>query len=197
MQHTIGKLSMRATTLLQTSLQLEGLRRKLCASKVAGVLVVGISRLPLGSHGTKNHLDVAPVERRKLYYKGRGDGFPQVQVVVSLVCPSCPWFVLAPKVLQLSTSHFVLVLCRSVWVIEACHFFLVPSRSFNTPFYPSIVLRAKEHALTPRSSAVFSLGFTFESLKELGAHHPKITLVFSPSFPIYFTTPVHVPYYYA
>jgi hypothetical protein len=27
-------------------------------------------RLPLGNPGTKSHLDVAPVERRKVYYKG-------------------------------------------------------------------------------------------------------------------------------
>jgi hypothetical protein len=75
---------------------------------------VGISGLPLGSLGTKNHLDVAPVERHKVYYKGEGGGFPQVQAVVSFVCLSCPWLVLTPKVLQLCTNHFVLVLCRFV-----------------------------------------------------------------------------------
>ncbi len=37
------------------------------------------------------------------------------------------------------------------------------------PLYLSKVLRAKERALTPCSSAVFYLGLTFESLKELGA----------------------------
>jgi hypothetical protein len=39
-----------------------GLHMKLCTLKVAKVLVVGISGLPLGSPGTKNHLNVAPVE---------------------------------------------------------------------------------------------------------------------------------------
>jgi hypothetical protein len=39
------------------------------------------------------------------------------------------------------------------------------------PLYPSKVLRAKEQPQSPCFSAVFSLGFTFESLKELGAHH--------------------------
>jgi hypothetical protein len=123
---------------------IKGLDTKLCALKIAGVLVREISRLPLGSHGTKSHLDVAPVERRKVYYKGEGGGFPQVRVVLSLVCPSCPWLVLAPKVFQLCTNHFVLVLCRFVQVIEACQFFLVPSRSPSTPLYPSIMLWAKE-----------------------------------------------------
>jgi hypothetical protein len=48
--------------------------------------------------------------------RGEGGGFPQVWAVVSLVCPCCPWLVLAPKVLQLCTNHFVWVVCRPVWV---------------------------------------------------------------------------------
>jgi hypothetical protein len=127
----------------------------------------------LQSHGSpriESHLGVALVERRRVYYKGEGGGFPQVRAVVSLVCPSCPWLVLAPKVLQLCTNHFVLVLCKFVWVIEVCHFFLVPSQSSNTPLYPFIVLRAKERASIPCSFVVFSLGLTFESFKELGVH---------------------------
>ncbi len=52
-----------------------------------------------------------------------------------------------------------------------CHFFLVPSQSSNTPLYPSIMLRAKERAPTPCPSVVFSLGLTFEPLKELGMCH--------------------------
>jgi hypothetical protein len=87
---------------------------KLCAFQVMGVLVVGISGLPLWSSRTKSHLDVAPMENCRLYYKGEGGGFPQVRAVVCLVSLSCPWLVLAPKVLQLCTNHFVLVLCRSV-----------------------------------------------------------------------------------
>jgi hypothetical protein len=103
------------------------------------------------------------------YYKGEVDGFPQIRVVVSLMCPNFPWFVLASKVLQLRINHFVLVLCRSMWVNEACHFFLVPSWNSSTPLYPSIMLWARECALTPCPSAAFSLGLTFESIKELGA----------------------------
>jgi hypothetical protein len=145
-----------------------GLHKKLCALEVVGVPVDAISGLPLGSPGTKSHLDVAPVEKRRVYYKGEGDGFPQVWAVVSLVCPGCPCLVLAPKVLQLCSNHLVLVLCRSVWVNKACHIFLVPSRSSNTPLYPSIVLRAREHAPTPCPSIVLSLGLKFEFRKELG-----------------------------
>jgi len=64
--------------------------------------------------GEKSHLDVGPVERYKIYYKGEGGGFPQVRAVVSLVCPCCSWLVLAPKVLQLCTNHLVWVVCRPV-----------------------------------------------------------------------------------
>jgi hypothetical protein len=140
---------------------IEGLHKKLCALKVAGVLVVGILGLSLGSPKTKSHLDVAPAERHIVYYKGEGGSFPQVQAIVSLVSPNCMWLVLAPKAFQLCTNHLVLVLCTSVWVVEACQFFLIPSRSSNTPFYPFKVLRAKKRAPTPCSSAIFCLGLTF------------------------------------
>jgi hypothetical protein len=136
---------------------IKGFHVKLCAPKFARVLVMRISGLPLGSPETKSHLDVAPVERCKVYYKREGGGFPEVQAVVSLMNPSCPWLVLAPKVFQLCTNHLVLVLCRFVWVVEACEFFLVPSQSSSTPLYPSKVLRAKERAPTPYFSNVFSL----------------------------------------
>ncbi len=67
-----------------------GLCAKLCAHKVAGVPTVRISRLPLGSPETKSHLDVAPMESCRVYYKGEGGGFPQVRAVVGLMSSSCP-----------------------------------------------------------------------------------------------------------
>jgi hypothetical protein len=112
---------------------IRGLFAKLWGSKVGRVLIGAISEVP----GEKNHLDVGPVERSRVYYKGEGGGFPQVRTVVSLVCPCCSWLVLAPKVLQLCINHFVWVVCRPVWVSETCQLFLVPSRSSNTPLYPS------------------------------------------------------------
>jgi len=83
--------------------------------------------------------------------------------VVSLVCMCCSWFILAPRVLQLCTNHLALVLCRSMWVSETCQLFLIPSRSSSTPLYPLKVLRTRERGPTLYSSAIFSLGFTFES----------------------------------
>ncbi len=53
-----------------------GLHAKLCALKVARVPGLGISGFPLGNPRTKSHLDVAPVERCRVYYKGEGGGFP-------------------------------------------------------------------------------------------------------------------------
>ncbi len=71
-----------------------------------------------GVPGEKSHLDVGPVERCRVYYKREGGGFPQVWVVVSLVCPCCPWLVLAPNMLQLCTNHLVWVVCKLVWMSE-------------------------------------------------------------------------------
>jgi len=63
---------------------------KLWGPKVVEILTLTISRLPLGSPGTKSHLDVGLMERHIVYYKGEGGGFPQVWAVVSLVSPSLP-----------------------------------------------------------------------------------------------------------
>jgi hypothetical protein len=64
--------------------------------------------------------------------------------MVSFVSSSCLWFILMPKMLQLCTNHPVLVLCKFVWVIEACQFFLVLSQSCSTPLYHSKMLQARE-----------------------------------------------------
>jgi len=54
---------------------------------------------------------VGPVGSHIVYYKGEGDGFPQVRAMVSLVSPSCPWLVLAPKVLQQCINQLVVWFC--------------------------------------------------------------------------------------
>jgi hypothetical protein len=112
--HTIEKLSTRATTLLETVVRSEVCLQGYAASKSQESCRAGFRDSHAGVPGEKNHFDVGPVERPRVYYKGEGGGFPQVQAVVSLVCPCCPWFVLAPKVLQLCTNHFVWVVCTPV-----------------------------------------------------------------------------------
>jgi hypothetical protein len=64
-----------------------GLHKMLCALKVVGIPTVILSRLPTPK--TKNHLDMAPVERCRVYYKGEGGSFPQVWAMVSLMCLNC------------------------------------------------------------------------------------------------------------
>jgi hypothetical protein len=59
---------------------------ELWASKVSRVQTETVSRLLLGSPGTKNHSDVGAVGKHREYYMGEGGGgFPRVQAVVSQV----------------------------------------------------------------------------------------------------------------
>jgi len=82
---------------------IQGLLAKLWGSKVLEVPFGAISGLPLGSPGKNNHLDVGSMESHRVYYKGEGGGFPQVWVVVSLVCPCLP--VVRPSTKGASTLH--------------------------------------------------------------------------------------------
>jgi hypothetical protein len=84
-------------------IMIEGLHTKLWGSKVTKVLILVISGLQLGNPGTKSHLDMGLVGRHRVYYKGEGDGFPQVRAVVSLVSPSLPVVRLSTK--SASTMH--------------------------------------------------------------------------------------------
>jgi hypothetical protein len=84
-------------------ISIRGLHTKLWAPKVVGVPILGISRFPLGSPETKCHLDVGFVAGHIIYYKGEGDGFPQVQAVVSFVSPSLP--VACPSTKSAQTMH--------------------------------------------------------------------------------------------
>jgi len=123
--------------LRQNLISIGGLNAKLWGPKVVGVPTLGISGLPFGNPETKCHLDVGLVERYKVYYKGDGGDFPQVWAVVSLTNLRLPVAHLSTK--SAPTIHSptcCLVLCRFVWVIKCLSFFLVPSQSFSTPFYP-------------------------------------------------------------
>jgi hypothetical protein len=80
-----------------------GLHAKLWAPKVAGVIVVGILRLPLRSLETKWYLGASPMARHKVYYKGEGGGFPHVWAVVSFVSPSL--LVAHPNTKSAPTMH--------------------------------------------------------------------------------------------
>ncbi len=60
MPHTIGKLSMKATTLLQTALRSEVCSQSYGAPKSPGVLIGGISGLPRGSLGREKPFGCRP-----------------------------------------------------------------------------------------------------------------------------------------
>jgi len=168
--HIIKKLSTRTTTLLQIAFRSEVCLQNYGAPKSQEYHLTQFwdshSRVP----GKKSHLDVGSVASHKVYYKGEGGGFPQVRAVVSLVCPCFPWLVLAPKVLQLCTNHFVWDVCRLVWVSEACQLFLVPSWSSNTPLYPS---KCCELGSVPRllSFSLSSIWIHIWVLWGVGVHH--------------------------
>jgi hypothetical protein len=51
----------------------------------------------------KSHLDVAPMESYRVYYKGEGGGFPQVRVVVNFVNPRL--LVARPSTKNVQTMH--------------------------------------------------------------------------------------------
>jgi hypothetical protein len=91
-----------------------GLHTKLWAPKVVGDPTLGISRLPLETFETKWHLNVGPVTRHKVYYKGEGGGFPQVQAILNLVSLWLPVARPCTKVLQLHINQHI------VWFMQVC-----------------------------------------------------------------------------
>jgi hypothetical protein len=113
-----------------------GLHAKVRAPKVVGVPVVGILGLPLGSPGTKCQLGAGLVAKHRVYYKGEVVASPKFGPWWVLWVWVCPWLIRAPKVLQLCTNQLVIWFVQVVWVIDCLSFFLVPSRSSSTPFYP-------------------------------------------------------------
>ncbi len=68
-----------------------------------GIPILGISELPFESPGTKCDLDVGFVERHKVYYMGKGGGFPQVWAMVNLMSPSL--LVARPSTKSVPTMH--------------------------------------------------------------------------------------------
>jgi len=97
-------------------ISIKGLHTKLCAPKVAGIPVVGISG---GGPMTKWHLDADPVAKHKIYYK-RGKVVASLKSRswwVLLVCV-CMWFVRAPRCFNYALTNLLFDWCRSMWMIE-------------------------------------------------------------------------------
>ncbi len=113
-RHVIKKPSTRATTLLQFSSQYKVCTQSYGAPKSRESQLWQFRNSHLGVPGQNAIWMRASWKGTKYTIRGKVVASPQVWVVVSLVNPNCSWFVLAPKVLQLCTNHFVLVLCRSM-----------------------------------------------------------------------------------
>jgi hypothetical protein len=118
-------------------ISIRGFHAKLWALKVTRIPTLGISGLPLGSPKTKWHLCASLVAKHRVYYKGEGGGFPQVQSMVSLVSLYLPMVRLCTKVFQLRTNQLV------VWFVHVrvnnwcLSLFLIPIPNFqHTPLPP-------------------------------------------------------------
>jgi hypothetical protein len=103
---------------------IKGLHKKLWASKVMKVPILGISGLLTWESREKWHLSVAPMANHRKYYKGEGGGFPKSVIWWILWICVCSWFVRALKMFQLCTNQLVL------WFMEVhitnwptCHLF--------------------------------------------------------------------------
>ncbi len=95
-----------------------GLSKELWAAKVPGVQTRTVSGLPLGSLGTKSHLDVAPVEWRIIYYMGEGGGFPRVRAVMSQMSLELPMACSSTKGAPKCELTNLLVGLMQVWISE-------------------------------------------------------------------------------
>jgi hypothetical protein len=82
----------------------------------------------------------------------------------------CPWFVRAPKVLQLCTNQLVWFVWF-VWIIDLL--VTLPSPQPRVPTRPSTpkVLWVREHTPIHHSSVVFTLDSHLSLSRSLGVHH--------------------------
>jgi hypothetical protein len=87
-QHGVGKLSKRATSLVQTSSRSEVGAKHYDVPKSRESKTGTISRLHFGSPGKKCHLDASATKRHREYYRKDGGGTSRARAVVCHVSPS-------------------------------------------------------------------------------------------------------------
>ncbi len=114
MRHGVEKISTRATTLVETSLQSDSAFGSYEPSKSWDSnrdnfgTILG---LQLGGPGKKSHLNVVPAERCREYYMGGRWWLPPSPGRGESCGPKCPWLVPTPKGVpecELTTLWFVL-----------------------------------------------------------------------------------------
>jgi hypothetical protein len=171
-QHIVGKLSTRATTLVQTSSWSEVYTRSYNPAKLGNSQPWQFQDSHLGVPGQKT-IQV-PLLRSGVEYIIWG------KVVASsefgpwwvLWVWSYLWFVLASKVLQPCVNQLVCWFCAGLFEWVSClTFVLVLSWSSSMPFYPFKVLRAGSMPRALNLSDVSILRLSLSLQKGLGACH--------------------------
>jgi hypothetical protein len=147
-----------------------GLHIKLWGPKVMGIPILGFWDSQISRQNTIWMW--ASWRGTKYTIKGKVVASPKSRPWWVLWVRVWPWFVLAPKVLQLCINQFIMVLCRFVWVIKCLSFFLVPSQNSSTPLYPPPPKCYEPKNVFP--TFYFSIVFTSDShlnlSRSLGAH---------------------------
>jgi hypothetical protein len=108
-----------------------GLHTKLWASKVVGFPISGISRLQLGSPGTKWHLGADPwLGTNNTKSLGHGESCEFVFAHGSFVHQKC---------FNYALTNLLFGLCKFVWVIDCLSHFLVPIPELqHAPLHQSV-----------------------------------------------------------
>jgi hypothetical protein len=103
MPQIVGKLLIRATTLLSTSPQSKVCTKSYKHPKWRKSQIWEFQDSKLGSLKKKWHLGAAPMASHNEYYKGESGGFPQIWAMVNLMNPCMPMIRLCTE--SASTMH--------------------------------------------------------------------------------------------
>ncbi len=114
-----------------------GLHTKLCASKVVRVITFKISRLLLGSLGTKWNLGAGLMAKHKVFYKKEVVASSKFGLWWVLWVRVCPWWVLHQKCSNYALTKLLFGLCKFIWIMDLLANHPSPHPKVLTcPFYP-------------------------------------------------------------
>jgi hypothetical protein len=138
-QHTVGKLSMRSTSLLQTSPQSKVWAKSSDSAKWREYKPGQFRDSSLGVPRWKVIWMQVPWKGAKNTIWGKVVASPKSGPWWVLWVQSRPWLVLAPRCSRMWTNQLV-VGWMQIWkrVIKILSLFLVPSRSSSTALYPPL-----------------------------------------------------------
>ncbi len=141
-------------------ISIRGLHTNICAPKVAGVLVVGISK--------QNDIWLLALWLGTKYtIRGKVVASPKFGPWWVLWVRICPWFVCAPKCSNYALTNLLFSLCKFVWVIELLVNLPSPIPDLqHAPLPP----KCYEPGSVPQLLLLplITFGLAVESIKELG-----------------------------